>query len=246
MNCKIVIPSHKRHDNVITTKLVNNPIICVEQSQYEIYREYNPDYEIVAHPDNIVGLIPKRNWMLDHFGDMFMMDDDLMYFNKLYIELGEVSRIKNKELVNLKIQQLYELAKLTGINLFGFTKNPRPEQLNVFKPYSLSHSITGCAYGVIKSENIKWDESFKLKEDYLISCYVKYTERKILIDRKYNFAQKDTFKSSGGLAHIRNNDEELRNILRLKKYFGNVISLKKTRKSASLKKEYDVTIKFPY
>lgn len=42
-NLKIVIPSHKRHDRVFSKKLVNNPIICVAESQEGIYREYNPD-----------------------------------------------------------------------------------------------------------------------------------------------------------------------------------------------------------
>ena len=33
MPCKIVIPSHKRHDRVFAKKLVNDPIICVAESQ---------------------------------------------------------------------------------------------------------------------------------------------------------------------------------------------------------------------
>ena len=37
---KIVIPSHKRHDRVLSKRLVNNPIICVAESQADIYRQY--------------------------------------------------------------------------------------------------------------------------------------------------------------------------------------------------------------
>ena len=78
MSLKIVIPSHKRHDRVLSKKLVTDPIICVAKSQRDIYREYNPECEIVCHPDSVVGLIPKRNWMAKHFGDLFMFDDDTM------------------------------------------------------------------------------------------------------------------------------------------------------------------------
>lgn len=50
MNLKIVIPSHKRHDRVFAKRLVLDPIICVAESQADIYRQYNPECEIVTHP----------------------------------------------------------------------------------------------------------------------------------------------------------------------------------------------------
>lgn len=43
MNLKIVIPSHKRADHVLSKRLVCDPIICVAESQAEEYRRYNPD-----------------------------------------------------------------------------------------------------------------------------------------------------------------------------------------------------------
>lgn len=61
MPLKIVIPSHKRHDRVFAKKIVKDPIICVAESQADIYKRYNPECEIVSHPDDIIGLIPKRN-----------------------------------------------------------------------------------------------------------------------------------------------------------------------------------------
>ena len=72
---RIVIPSHKRHDRVFAKYLVNDPIICVAKSQADIYKQFNPDCEIVTHPDDVVGLIPKRNWMAKHFRNLFMLDD---------------------------------------------------------------------------------------------------------------------------------------------------------------------------
>lgn len=77
MSCKIVIPSHKRHDRVFAKKLVNDPIICVAECQADLYRQFNPDCEIVTHPDDVVGLIPKRNWMAKYFKELFMLDDDV-------------------------------------------------------------------------------------------------------------------------------------------------------------------------
>ena len=75
--CKVVIPSHKRHDRVLTTSAVNNAILCVAESQASLYRACNPDIEVVTHPDSVIGLNPKRNWIIKHFGTVFQLDDDI-------------------------------------------------------------------------------------------------------------------------------------------------------------------------
>lgn len=249
MSCSIpiVIPSHKRADRVLSKDLVENPIICVAESQADEYRAFNPEVEIVTHPDDVVGLIPKRNWMANHFGELFMLDDDVIQFHKIYVGLDEKAEcIKDKAVVSASIDKLYRIAKMLGINLFGFTKNTRPIMYDPFKPYSLSNMITGCAYGVIKSPNIWWDESLKLKEDFWISCYVKHTERMILLDERFNFVQKDTFFNPGGLSAIRNDKTEMQNMLQIKKYFGSCITLKRDNDQVSSAKKYNITCKFPF
>ena len=70
--------------------------------------------------------------------------------------------------------------------------------------------ITGCSYGVIYNKNTWWNEEIRLKEDFWISCYMKYKERKVLTDLRYNFEQKNNFVNAGGLASIRNQEEERR------------------------------------
>ena len=96
MSLRIVIPSHKRYDRVFSKYLVTDPIICVAKSQADLYKEYNPDCEIVTHPDDIIGLIPKRNWMAKHFRDLFMLDDDVDACKRLYSEKGETARIRDR------------------------------------------------------------------------------------------------------------------------------------------------------
>lgn len=55
---------------------------------------------------------------------------------------------------------------------------------------------------------------------------MKYKERKVLTDLRYNFEQKNTFVNAGGLASIRNQEEERKSILFIKKNFGDSILLK--------------------
>lgn len=250
MSLPIVIPSHKRHDKVFAKKLVLNPIICVAESQADLYRQYNPDCEIVTHPDDVIGLIPKRNWMAKHFGELFMIDDDVHAVKNLVVEKGEPGVIRDPERVTEIINSLYELACMLDVHLFGFTSRISPVMYEESGFYSLSKMITGCSYGVRYNKNVWWNEEIKLKEDFWISCYMKYKERRILTDLRYNFSQKSTFVNAGGLAAFRNQEEERRSILFIKKNFGDSIQLKGATNNGKDKTkqmvEYNISCKFRF
>ena len=250
MSLPIVIPSHKRHDKVFAKKLVLNPIICVAESQADLYRQYNPDCEIVTHPDDVIGLIPKRNWMARHFGELFMIDDDVHAVKNLVVEKGEPGVIRDPERVTKIINSLYELACMLDVHLFGFTSRISPVMYDESGFYSLSKMITGCSYGVRYNKNVWWNEEIKLKEDFWISCYMKYKERRILTDLRYNFSQKSTFVNAGGLAAFRNQEEERRSILFIKKNFGDSIQLKGATNNGKDKTkqmvEYNISCKFRF
>lgn len=246
MSCKIVIPSHKRAENVLTTELVYDPILCVEEAQEGEYREHNPDVEIVTHPNEIKGLVPKRNWMARKFGELFMLDDDIMSFNKVYGCEGTTGSIKEKSFVTARIYELHDRAKLLGVPLFGFTKNQRPTYHKPFKPFRLDAHITGCAYGMIWNEKLYWHEDLKLKEDFWISGLVKHYHRKILTDTRYCFTQKDTFVNPGGLSSIRNQENEWESMLMVRKYFGKCVSLKTEKWGSKKINKLNITMKFDF
>lgn len=244
---KIVIPSHKRADNVISKDLVLDPIICVPKSQEDEYKAYNPDCEICTHPDSVVGLPAKRNWMVQHFGELFMIDDDVYEVQPLYAPLDESAlKIRDKQRVTDIITNLYEMAKALDIHIFGFDKNPNVKFYNPFKPFSLDKAITGCSYGVIRSENTKWLDGLVLKEDFWISCYVKYTERQILVDNRFSFKQKDTFVNPGGLSEFRNSQREKDAVLLMRQYFGEVVNLKTFTSKQGNETSINMNVKFPF
>ena len=250
MPLKIVIPSHKRHDRVFAKKLVRDAIRCVAESQADLYKQFNPECEIVTHPDDVIGLIPKRNWMAKHFGELFMLDDDVHVCKSLFVEKGEPCAIRDADKITHIINSLYELACMLDIHLFGFTSRISPVMYDETGYYSLSKMITGCSYGVRYNKNIWWNEELRLKEDFWISSYVKYKERRILTDLRYNFAQKNTFVNAGGLSAIRNQEEEKRSILFIKKHFGDSINLKGATNNGKDKTkqmvEYNISCKYKF
>jgi len=248
---RFVIPSHKRADRVLSKKLVIDPIICVAESQREQYEHFNPECEIVCHPDDVVGLIPKRNWMAKHFGDIFMFDDDVTGGKKLFVEKGESAVLKDPAEITRIITELHELAELLDIHVYGFTSRTTPLMYEEDRWYSLNSMITGCSYGVRYKEGVTWwNEDLKLKEDFWISCFAKYKERKVLTDLRYSFSQKGTFVSSGGLAAIRNQEEEKRSMLIIKKHFGDSIQIKKPgtngKDKTQSKVQSNISVKFRY
>ena len=75
-------------------------------------------------------------------------------------------------------------------------------------------------------------------------------ERKVLTDLRYNFEQKNTFVNAGGLASIRNQEEERKSILFIKKNFGDSILLKSATTNGKDKTkqlvQYNISCKFKF
>lgn len=247
MSLSIVIPSYKRPERVLSKKLVSNPIICVSESELGVYSEMNPDCEIVCHPDSVKGLPAKRNWMVQHFGELFMLDDDVIEIQPQYYD-SETSchNITNPDIVRKIIERLYTISKMLNVHLFGFSKSQRPLFYDPAKPYVMDERVTGCSYGVIKSKNTFWPKELVLKEDFWISGYVKYTERMVLIDKRYAFKQKDTFVNPGGLAEFRNTDREKEAMIYIKRHFGNCVKIKQENGILKNKQQVNITMSFPF
>ena len=226
---KIVIPSYKRADRVLSKRLFERPIICVCESEKREYERLNPECEILTHPDSVRGLVAKRNWIADNIGDCFMIDDDVVSCHNISVPPSEKAyNLSNQEIYDT-IQRLYRLAILLDVHLFGFSTKTRPCFYNEKSWYALNIPITGCAYGIRQSKNIHWDTRFTLKEDFLISSTLMFRERNILTCQALNFVQRDTGVNRGGLSEFRNKDEIKRNILLLRKFFGESIKKKPQR-----------------
>ena len=246
MSLNIVIPSYKRPERVLAKQLVTNPIICVAKSEEGVYKYINPNCEIVTHPDSVKGLPAKRNWMVSHFTELFMLDDDVYQFQPQYYAKDIPSgNLTNPEVIRRIIERLWIVAKMLDVHLFGFSKSQRPLFYNPSKPYVMNERVTGCSYGVIKSKNTFWPKDLVLKEDFWISGYVKFTERMVLIDKRYSFKQKDTFVNPGGLSEFRNNDREQEAMLAIKRYFGDCVKIK-SEGLLKNKQEINISMSFPF
>ena len=227
MEIKIVIPSHKRWDRVATTKAVSNAIICVEESQAELYEKNNPGIEIVTHPDSIIGLARKRDWIIKHFGNVFMLDDDISVMKRVYVEPGEEIYVKPDIAFDL-IQQAGLACHAAGFHLFGFSHAPAPLHYKSLNPIQIGGYFTGCAHGVLAGSKLWYNQDIICNEDYWISALNAYHHRGGWKDTRFS-----------------NNEAEEADFKLLQRVFGSEVINFRTNKK-SLKHEFQKTLKLPF
>lgn len=244
MELKIVIPSHKRADRVTTTSAVEGTILCVAESQRAVYAACNKGIEIVTHDDNLIGLARKRDWIIKHFGNVMMLDDDIDSMKRVYAEKGEEVEVEPNVAADI-IRSTAYACQNSGFYLFGFSTAPTPIAYNSLKPIQLSGYMTGCAHGVIKGSKLWYNPDIICNEDYWISLLNAYHHRGVWKDTRFYFAQRDTFVNRGGLAEFRNFEAEEKDFQLLQKVFGSdVIQLRK--QTEKMKHPYQKTMRLPF
>ena len=244
--CKVVIPSHKRATRVRTTLVVDNAVICIPESQAPAYRLCNPHNELVTHPDSVVGLARKRDWIIRHFGNVFMLDDDIDSMQRVYTEPGERSLVDPATAYEL-IQAAADACGQMGGFLFSFAHVPAPVLYNPLNPVDLAGYHTGCAHGVLHNSKLWYNPEISVNEDYWISCLNAYEHRLSWKDTRFYFQQRDTFVNPGGLAEFRSLDAEEKDFDLLQRVFGKeVVTLKKSSAKSKLKHPFQKTLKLPF
>lgn len=250
---KIVVPTYKRAGRVKVLKVVKDPILCVAESENDIYKENYPDVEVLAHPDSVVGIDHKRQWIYKKFGNVFMLDDDVIACRRMYtfVQKKDATCLTPQETRDL-IQWVGNTAAICGCYLFGFTTYPRVEHFNAFKPISLTGRIVGASFGIMKSDKLSFVVAESsgiggLGEDYIVSGLNAYHYRKCFIDNRFYFDPgPNTASDSGGCAAFRTVEFEKRSFFILKKLFGDAILLKEEAAMSNPKFPYSRKLKIPF
>lgn len=225
----IVIPSHKRADEVLTLKICPSAILCIPESQLENYRRNNPEANIITHPDTIKGISPKRNWIYKQFGDVVMLDDDILAFSRVYIGKNShhKSKLTNEEIYGL-IQDTYRLCKLNNIKFFGFNNTSHPGAFTGNEPINIGSFITGGCFGLLKDDNLYFPEDSNfVGEDTFINLLNAHYNRMCWIDKRFAVAYNATEKNQGGCADYRTDKIREESLLKLRQFFGESIKVKK-------------------
>jgi hypothetical protein len=243
---EVVIPSAGRWYGPCTTdKWVSNAIICVPESELGKYKEVNPTSEIISHPDSIIGLGKKRDWIWDKFGDVFQMDDDLKGISRNTMAVGERSQKLSPNEAYEVIQMLGNFADAMGIYLFGLGNCTSPQMYCPNKPFGLSGWIAGACLGMLKNNTLRTSDKIQIKHDYYICALNAFYYRMALIDFRYVINTDSVGKTQGGLQKFRNPEVEYEDSIMLRSIFGNAIRAKQ-KGFNRLKNKYGRVLHVPF
>lgn len=247
MEVKVVIPSHKRADRVATLKAVSDAILCVPKSQESEYRRNNPKAQIITHPDDIIGLAPKRNWIYEKFGNVMMLDDDIRSFYRMYTPVNSLvpSKIDPATMYEV-IQATGNMAKELGAFLFGFANVADGRNFKPQSPVKLTGYCNGCSFGLLKGSRIFFHKEATAVEDYFASLLNAYHHRYAFFDTRFGAMQEKTFKNRGGQAEYRTVESEKRDYLFLRRMFGDVVRKRKETNRGKASSEWQRSIHLPF
>jgi len=228
---KIVIPTHKRSE--IMTTNVHNQILCIHKNEVADYKNFN--CEKITHDKNSLSQI--RQFIYQKFGDVFMIDDDIVSVEKLHTDQNV--KLSPKEIHDL-IQNTYLMAKDLDAKIFGFNNTLNPKHYKPQKPFVANGYINACAFGMLKDPNLYFSQKTVACESHWINLLNAYYNRYCFIDTRYAFRQKpnSTFILEGGQTLKRSTITEKRDTLFLKMMFGDSIQTKKGQKDSKLHHRY--------
>lgn len=199
------------------------------ESQAAAYRAVTP--HVVTHPDSVIGLTPKLNWMLEHLMDdegLIFLDDDLVYLRRNFASAAErkIRDTRDPAEIHAILRQTFELARDLGAFFFGWeTSVEAIRYYGGHAPFALTGYINGCAMGFRAGHGLRFDERIVAKNDYDISALNAFRHRRVLKDCRFAFCQRDTFTGAGGQSHYRNSDTERRDCELLRQKYGEAITL---------------------
>ena len=236
MPIEVVIVSHRRAGKVTTHKVVPDARVCVPASQADAYAQHHERGTLLVHPDSVVGLCAKRQWVYETVGDVMMLDDDAIGLFRIYRPARSHGR---RELCSPRrawelIQLAGETARKLGAFLFGFASHAHPLTYREHRPFRFGGYTPGGAMGLLAGSKLWWPTDCTLPiDDYWICLLNAYHHRFAWYDGRFAFGFRDTYTGAGGMAEFRVGDTEREATAYLLRWFGQAIRPKQLRGQAT-------------
>ena len=246
MELKIVVLSRGRASRVSTKNVCNIDAIVCPKNEVDDYKKYNPKIHIIEEPSGCNNIVKARQFVLDSFKEVFMMDDDVTHVGRFFASSGDEFKVKDKQHVNDIISQTASLAKQIGAKMFGFTHLRKPICYHSQRPFRTTGFLNASHCGFLKGHQIKYDERLTEGEDHFASLYNVFKNRFMLIDDRYGFWTTTNFKNAGGCARDRNTDKMKKNTLLLREMFGECVCIKTANIQRKNINEGERSLSFPY
>lgn len=225
---KVVIPSRERPEVLAknSAKLFPEATICVGEAERGIYTADLPGFEIVTHPDDVRGIGPLKQWILDAFPNdrLVIADDDI---KTVYTLAGLNKReIPHPQDVQLILDNAAQAAIDAGTVTFGFNQAWDVRKFRPQNPF-MFNAWVGSVVGYIGRE-IRYDPKLRLRADidYCLQTMMRY--RIVWQDARFSFIVNRS-RMTGGNSASRSAARDKKEREYLKKKWGAYVSFRKTK-----------------
>lgn len=243
----IAIPSAGRPGCVLAGQCLPTDtfLVCVPEAELADYREAQPELTFDAHPDDVIGLPAKRQWMYDKYGDIVMFDDDMF-------EIIHVEHASGDPHCTISGYEAYDVvcrvatdAKAIGSYLFGFG-DPDVRNYQDIAPFSFTGWVIGSALGLLAGSGLTFNPDIVAADDFWIGLLNAREHRIAYQDLRYAPNCKATFTALGGTSAGRNMATEESDFKILRKYFGDAVQRKQPTARAKVRHEWQRTVFLPF
>ena len=199
--------------------------VVVPQAQAQEYREKAPSaLEVVAHPDTVLGIAPKRQWILENLFEasedfVFMSDDDVAGASFLMTRHWKLET--RPDHLRSIIEGTARVAMDAGIGVFGYAHNINPRDRTSYNPFHLRGWVSGAAMGIL-DRDLVYDTRITGKDDVQISLESIAKHRFLIQDLRYHW-QAAHWNLPGGLTKRRTSATEEADMRFLADRFGSDI-----------------------
>lgn len=239
----VIVLSHKRAGKVTTHRHIAKARICVPESQYEQYKEHHTPDALVAHPDSVVGLPAKRQWVIEQFPGVMMLDDDCTGMSRLYRLRGigagpdwRRSTVAPNTAYDI-VQSVADTARAVGAYFFGFNNHASPMSHRDFRPFRFGGYTPGGSMGILPGSKLWFPKVTLPIDDYWICLLNAFYHRFAWLDWRFAFGFKETYHGAGGMAELRVGDAERAATKYLIEHFGNKVIQRKVNQSGATRHE---------
>jgi hypothetical protein len=223
----IVCPSMGRAGRVTSFGVFGEDLLlCVPESEAEAYRQAHPEALVDPHPDDVVGIAAKRQWMYDKYGSIFMLDDDATFM----IDVRDIPRRLDPEDARAVVMRLADLTEQMNLFMFGTAIDPNPLYFRPQAPLQLVGECWGGSMGLLEGSKVWFPAQMKLQSDLWASALNAYHHRAIVKDMRYALPYGG--RTPGGISGQRTTQGVADTNVRLVEAFGDAVHPKKGRKAA--------------
>ncbi len=240
----IVCPSHGRAGRVRVLEVIPDIPLCVAESQAPAYEAAHPGVELIVHPDEIVGIAPKRQWLLDKYDEVFMFDYDVKGVINLGAPPGEKAKFGPQEIRD-RVYRLFDVARRIDAYAVGFSSYGDPTLYRPHRPFATTGFLSGHALGLRQSPKVKMpypSAPWLLTDDLYVSALTQFHHRKIWRDDSVGISAAKTWTGTGGMATHRTWDRVIENERYLKGLFGDAVQRRGNTARSTLTVEIQLTL----